>query len=150
MVGLAKIGRLKYVLRDVAQSNELPTYFAWVLFSRNSRNIMVKLFGFAVLTASLFAAMGQVQFSQAGDCCPKPVCCVPPPPVEISWCVEDPCTCCKYSVTACLPCCCKCESPCLVGWKPGILGRKVLTYKFPCGECVDVVITKHGKTIVRD
>ena len=111
---------------------------------------MVKLFGFAVLTASLFAAMGQGQFAQAGDCCPKPVCCVPPPPVEVSWCVEDPCTCCKYSVSACLPACCKCETPCLVGWKPGILGRKVLTYKFPCGECVDVVITKHGKTIVRD
>lgn len=111
---------------------------------------MVKLFGFAVLTASLFSAMGQVQFAEAGNCCAKPVCCVPPPPVEVSWCVEDPCTCCKYSVSACLPSCCKCETPCLVGWHPGLLGRKVLTYKFPCGECVDVVITKHGKTIVRD
>ncbi len=36
----------------------------------------------------------------------------------------------------------------LLAWldgKPGLLGRKVLTYKFPCGECVEVVITKHGK-----
>lgn len=113
---------------------------------------MGKLFGFGLVMLAMVAAMGQQQVSQAKDCCVKPVCCVPPPPppVEVSWCVEDPCTCCKYTVTACLPACCKCETPCLVGWKPGLLGRKILTYKFECGECVDVVITKHGKTIVRD
>ena len=108
---------------------------------------MVKLFGFMVL-ASVFA-IGSPLVVRAGDCCPKPVCCVPPPPVEVSWCVEDPCTCCKYSVSACLPACCKCEKPCLVGWHSGLLGRKVLTFKFACGECVEVVITKHGKTSVR-
>jgi hypothetical protein len=52
-------------------------------------------------------------------------------------------------VTVCVPACCASETPCLVGWKPGIFGRKVLTYKWSCGHCVDVVITKHGKTIVR-
>ena len=110
---------------------------------------MRKLIYVAVLSASLLAGLGQSQLATAGDCCPKPVCCVPPPPVLVDWCVEDPCTCCKYSVSACLPACCKCETPCLVGWRPGLLGRKILTYKFPCGECVEVVITKHGKTIVR-
>ena len=114
---------------------------------------MGKLLGFGLLMLAMVAAMGQQQVSQAKDCCVKPICCVPPPPpppVAVSWCVEDPCTCCKYTVTACLPACCECETPCLVGWKPGLLGRKILTYKFACGECVDVVITKHGKTIVRD
>ena len=110
---------------------------------------MRKLIYVAVLSTSLLAGLGQTQLAIAGDCCPKPVCCVPPPPVLVDWCVEDPCTCCKYSVSACLPACCKCETPCLVGWRPGLLGRKILTYKFPCGECVEVVITKHGKTIVR-
>jgi hypothetical protein len=110
---------------------------------------MVKLIGLFVLTTCAFVGMGQLDLAKAGDCCPKPVCCVPPPPVEVSWCVEDPCTCCKYSVSACLPACCKCETPCLVGWHSGLFGRKILTFKFACGECVEVVITKHGKTIVR-
>ena len=109
---------------------------------------MGKLFGLAIL-AGVGAFGGYMTDAKADDCCPKPVCCVPPPPVEVSWCVEDPCTCCKYSVSACLPACCKCETPCLVGWRQGLLGRKVLTFKFACGECVEVVITKHGKTIVR-
>ena len=109
---------------------------------------MGKLFSFAVLAVSVFAFVGQ---ADAWDYCPKTVCCVPPPPppVNVSWCVEDPCTCCKYSVSACLPACCACEKPRLVDCRPGLLGRKILTYKFACGECVEVVITKHGKTIVR-
>ena len=80
-------------------------------------------------------------------CPPAPVC--PPPPVKVSLCVVDPCTCCSYEVCVCVPAECACETPCLAGWKPGFLGRKVLTYKYPCGHCVEVVITKHGKTIVR-
>jgi hypothetical protein len=37
----------------------------------------------------------------------------------------------------------------MVGWRKGFFGRKVLTYKFACGECVEVVITRRGRTIVR-
>ena len=85
------------------------------------------------------------------DCCqPAPVCCAPPPPVHVSWCVKDPVTCCTYEVSACVPACCAGEAPCLVGCRKGFFGRKILTYKFACcGHCVDVVITKHGRTIVR-
>lgn len=112
--------------------------------------MMKSVVGLCMFALCGLGLMGQTGIVSAGDPCCKPVCCAPPPPVTVTWCVEDPCTCCKYSVSACLPACCQCETPCLVGWKPGLLGRKVLTYKFPCGECVDVVITKHGKTIVRD
>ena len=85
-------------------------------------------------------------------CCePAPVCPCPPPPVSVEWCVKDPCTCCTYTVSACVPACCAGVTPCLDGCRKGFLGRKILTYKFPCcGHCVDVVITKHGRTIVRD
>lgn len=75
--------------------------------------------------------------------------CCPPPPVEVSWCVVDPVTCCKYKVSACLPACCACQTPCLVKCTKGFLGRKILTYKFDCGECVEVVITMFGRVIVR-
>ncbi len=85
---------------------------------------------------------------QPAPVCPPPVC--PKPPVKVSWCVKDPCTCCTYEVSACVPAECACETPCLESCCDGIFGRKVLTYKWPgCGHCVEVVITKHGKTIVR-
>lgn len=117
-----------------------------------ARLVMRNMFLAAIVTATVFGSVNQARIADAGDCCPAPVCCVPapPPPVEVTWCVQDPCTCCKYEVSACLPACCKCETPCLVDWRHGLLGRKILTYKFACGECVEVVITKHGKTIVRD
>jgi hypothetical protein len=39
----------------------------------------------------------------------------------------------------------------MAGWRKGFLGRKVLTFKFlSCDHCVDVVITRMGRTIVRD
>lgn len=84
-------------------------------------------------------------------CCEcAPVCC-PAPPVEISFCVVDPVTCCKYPVTVCVPAECAGTTPVYAGCRPGFLGRKILTYKFPCcGECVDIVITKFGRVIVRD
>lgn len=87
----------------------------------------------------------------AGCCAPEPVCCVKPaPPVKVTLCVKDPVTCCTYAVDLCVPAACACEEPCLVSCRPGIFGRKVLTYKWPCcGHCVEIVITKHGKTIVR-
>lgn len=89
---------------------------------------------------------------QPACCEPQPVCCTPPPPVEMTWCVTDPCNpCCTYEVTACVPACCADSAPCMTGWRKGIFGRKVLTYTFVgCDHCVDVVITKFGRTIVRD
>ena len=110
---------------------------------------MGKFLGLAMLAVSVLSLFGQVPVADAGECCAAPVCCAPPPPVEVCWCVEDPCTCCKYEVSACLPACCQCQTPCLAGWRSGFLGRKILTYKFPCGECVEVVITRHGKATVR-
>lgn len=85
-------------------------------------------------------------------CVPAPVCApvCPLPPVEVALCVVDPVTCCKYPVTVCVPAECACAEPCYAGCRPGVFGRKILTYKWPCGHCVDIVITKHGKTIVRD
>ncbi len=80
------------------------------------------------------------------DPCCQP--CAPPPPVMTELCVQDPCTGCTYKVCVCLPACCV-EAPC-VTCRPGIFGRKVLTYTWPCcGHSVDVVITKRGRTIVR-
>ncbi|XZE54354.1 hypothetical protein SH139x_000314 [Planctomycetaceae bacterium SH139] len=83
-----------------------------------------------------------------GCCAPAPVCC-PPPPVTVNFCAVDPCTGCSYPVAVCLPACCAGEIPCMTGWRKGFFGRKVLTYKFSCGECVEVVITRTGRTIVR-
>lgn len=107
----------------------------------------------AVLSAPVEAGCLSGGCGQPECCEPAPVCCTPcpPPPVEVSWCVTDPCDpCAKYTVKACLPACCANEVPCLAGWRKGFLGRKVLTYKFPgCGECVEVVITRFGRTIVR-
>ncbi len=81
-------------------------------------------------------------------CAPAPVC--KPAPVSVTICVKDPCTCCTQEVSVCVPACCACETPCLDSCRPGFLGRKILTYKFPgCGHCVEIVLTKHGKAIVR-
>src|SRR6056297_1925526 len=132
----------------------------------------LRCFALACVVAGLVAS-GSASPVQAGlfhhrnsDCCepqpvcqpepvccePQPVCCpTPPPPVEVCWCVVDPCTGCTYQVEACVPACCAGVTPCLVDWRKGIFGRKVLTYKFECCDhCVDVVVTKHGRTIVRD
>ncbi len=100
--------------------------------------------------ALALATAGVASKSLAGDCCePTPVCCKVPP-VEVCWCVIDPCTGCTYKVSACIPAECACLEPTLECWKKGMLGRKVLTYNFGCCHKVDVVITKHGRTIVRD
>ena len=82
-------------------------------------------------------------------CAPAPEPCCPAPPVTVSWCVTDPVTCCTHQVSACLPAECAGEVPCYVGCRRGFLGRRILTYKFACGECVEVVITHFGRVIVR-
>lgn len=119
----------------------------------------MKSFTFVAACAALLFASVAPSTANAGccdpapaPCCePAPVCCCPPPPVEVSFCVVDPVTCCKYPVTVCVPAECAGQTPCYVGCRPGFLGRKILTYKFPCcGECVDIVITKFGRVIVRD
>jgi hypothetical protein len=101
------------------------------------------------VTCGLLAFMGTSAVA-GGPCCPDPCCqpCCPPPPVLTELCVQDPCTCCTYKVCVCLPACCV-EDPC-VTCRPGIFGRKILTYTWPCcGHSIDVVITKRGRTIVR-
>lgn len=114
------------------------------------------IMGCAAAVALAFVAAAPAEaglFAHHADrCCqPAPVCCPPPPPVQVSWCVQDPCSCCTYEVSACVPACCAGEIPCLDGCRKGFFGRKILTYKFVgCGHCVDVVLTKHGRTIVRD
>jgi len=126
----------------------------------------MKLFQAILAVALVVAATAMISPAQAGlfchhgaaaaSCCepacaPEPVCCVKPaPPVKVTICVQDPCTCCKYEVEVCVPADCACVAPCLESCRPGLFGRKILTYKWPCCDhCVEVVITKHGKTIVR-
>lgn len=106
-----------------------------------------KIFSLSCLCLALLSmAPSTVSLAQAhGECCLP--CCAPPPPVEVSWCVVDPCTGCKYEVSACLPACCACQTPCLLEWRKGLFGRKILTYKFDCGECVTVLITRHGAKV---
>ena len=105
----------------------------------------------ALFASSLFAVNASAGCCEPDPCCtPAPVCC-PPPPVETTFCAVDPCTGCKYPVTVCVDACCAGEIPCYVGCRSGWFGRKILTYKFTCSnKCVDVVITKHGRVIVRD
>ena len=82
-------------------------------------------------------------FGRCHDCVCQPM------PVAKTLCVVDPCTGCKYQVCVKVPPCCCDEQPC-VSWRRGVFGRKVLSYKWKCcGHCVDVVITKFGRTIVR-
>ncbi len=50
---------------------------------------MKRMVAFAVLAVSALSAFGPAGTLNAGDACCKPVCCAPPPPVEVSWCVED-------------------------------------------------------------
>jgi hypothetical protein len=111
----------------------------------------MKNFAFvAVMTLALTSLTGQTA-SAGNPCCePVAVCCpCPPPPVMVPLCIKDPCTCCVYEECICLPACCVGEVPCMT-WKKGLFGRKILTYKWACcGHCVEVVITKHGKVIVR-
>jgi hypothetical protein len=119
---------------------------------------VVALFAFAAATpadAGLFchkkASCCETACAPACEpvCC-EPVCC-PAPPVQVCWTVSDPCNCCTYDVSACVPAECAEAVPTQVGWSRGWFGRKVLTFKFEgCDHCVDVVITKHGRTIVRD
>ncbi len=104
----------------------------------------------ALLTTVIFAGTLNTHTALGHDpCCdPVPVCC-PPPPVKVPLCIQDPCTGCVTMECICVPACCACETPCMT-WRKGILGRKILTYKWACcGHCVEVVITKRGKVTVR-
>lgn len=113
--------------------------------------------GSAVLGGSAYACDSCGQ--PAAVCCEaRPVCCEsqpvvccrPAPPVQVTLCVIDPVTCCPYRVDVCVPAECAGVEPRLVSCRSGLFGRKVLTYQWDCcGHCVEVVITKHGRTIVR-
>ena len=130
----------------------LPPYNKRDMQMNRLRGLIMGCAAAAVLAFVAAAPADAGCLGSHGNCCqPAPVCCCPPPPVSVTWCVEDPCTCCTYEVTACVPACCAGEIPTLVDCRKGFFGRKILTYKFlSCDHCVDVVITKFGRTIVRD
>lgn len=145
-----------HILRQLAKIGKklgfhLPTR------ERQMNTLRGLIFGCMAVTMLSFAAptTAEAGFGLLGRCCApvdccEPVCC-PPPPVAITWAIEDPCNCCTYEVTACVPACCGDAAPELVCCRAGIFGRKVMTFSFgECGHTVDVVITKHGRTIVRD
>lgn len=129
-----------------------------------ARTIAAVAVAVCISSASSVSACGLL--GCGNDCCdaapvcceaPAPVCCEPAPvccpsaPVKVSWCVQNPLTCCPVEVSACVPACCENVIPELVCCKKGFLGRKVMTFSFPCCDtCVDVVFTPLGRVIVRD
>ena len=90
----------------------------------------------------------------AGGCCAtacgEPCCAAcPPPPVTMVLCVQEPCTCCTHEVTVCVPACCQGQEAC-VSWRRGLFGRQIATCTWACcGYRLEIVITKHGRVIVR-
>ena len=95
------------------------------------------------LAAVVAAAASFAATAEAGNCCP------PPPPVKVNLCVVHPCTGCTTNLCVCVPCCCKDQTPCLASCTKGLLGRKILTYKYPCGHCVTVVAKRNGSVKAR-
>ena len=112
------------------------------------------LVSFSVVDAASSAEAGlrHHRRSCCDPCCTEPCCThCPPPPVDVSLCVVDPCTGCAQEVCVTVPAECACEAPCLASCRPGCFGRTILTYRWACCDhCVDVVLTKHGRAIVRD
>jgi hypothetical protein len=81
-------------------------------------------------------------------CCVTPCRCCPPPPVSMTFCLQDPC-CCSHQVDVCVPACCAGEEPCIT-WRKGILGRQIATMCWKCcGHEVKVTICRSGKVKVR-
>ena len=100
----------------------------------------------ALVVLALFVA-ATPRIAQAGLLAGCGCCCTPP--VNHNLCVTDPCTGCTQVVCVCVPACCCHEEPC-VSCRPGLFGRQVLTYCWPCcGHSVKVVITSHGEVRVR-
>jgi hypothetical protein len=106
--------------------------------------------GAMVVTGSGVNADDQVQpvpeaqvVMVADGCTP---CCVPPP-VKMVLKAKDPCTCCWIDVCVCVPGCCTGE-PCCVT-RCGFFGRVITQYTWCCGHTVEIVVTRHGRVIVR-
>lgn len=101
----------------------------------------------ATLALAITATFTVGSVATAKDCCP------PPPGKLVKICVQDPCDpcACPQEVCVCVPCCCADgEVPCLVDCRRGLLGRKILTYKFvSCNHCVEVVILRNGDAKAR-
>lgn len=111
------------------------------------RNLLLSCLVIAVVSVATPA----IATAGTHDCCVAARCCAPPPPVKVEFCFENPVTCCLEKVCVVVPACCAHEAPCLDSCRRGFLGRTILTYKWPCcGHCVDIVVTKHGRVIVRD
>ncbi len=122
-----------------------------------ARNLMLLVAVAASLTIALPSSASAGLLCGKPACCapepccqPAPVCC-PPAPVEVTFCFQNPVTCCMEEVSVCVPACCAQEVPCLASCRSGFFRRQILTFEWPgCGHCVDVVVTKHGRVIVRD
>ena len=139
------------------------------------RNAFISACAVAVLSVCTLPASAGLFCKK--DCCdpccePEPVCCAPapapvcPPPAPVC-CAPAPvcpppapadvqktvCLCnakgCPEAVSLCIPACCANEEPCITCRK-GIFGRKVYTLTWKCcNHCATVVMTKHGRVIVR-
>jgi hypothetical protein len=126
------------------------------------RNLMLLVVAVAALTvavpstASAGLFCGKPACGAPEPCCQPAPCCAPAPvcepaPVEVTFCFQNPVTCCVEEVTVCVPACCAAEAPCLDSTRRGFFKRQILTFEWACcGHCVDVVVTKHGRLIVRD
>ena len=108
---------------------------------------MIRKSLFAVVTSALIAGSCGLATTEAQA--RRLRVCAPPPPIEVTLCVDDPCDCCPaQEVCVCVPCCCT-EAPC-ISWRNGLFGRRVATYTWACcGHSVDVVVTRRGELIVR-
>jgi|GEM_PF-2933967 len=112
----------------------------------------------AFLTSAMFVDSASAGHHHGGAACCEPVCCEPvccpcPPPipdVSKTICLYDACTCTTSQATLCIPATCCDEVP-QITWRSGIFGRRIATLCWPgCGYKAEVVVTRHGRVIVRD
>jgi hypothetical protein len=99
------------------------------------------------MLAAICSAPASAHTVRCDPCCQA--CCEPPPPVELTVCLQDPCTCCSEDVELCIPAECAGEAP-QVSWRWGLFGRRIAELCWPCCDfSVEVVFTRHGRVIVR-
>lgn len=119
-----------------------------------TRKIARSVVAFAVTVVASVALVDTVDASHhaSAGCC-QPVGCpcpVPVPKVSTTICLYDACTCTTTQATLCLPATC-CGEPPQITWRSGIFGRRIATLCWPCcGYMAEVVVTRHGRVIVRD
>lgn len=109
------------------------------------KNLLRPLLVVLTISCCLLATAAPVE--ARGRCCQP--CCVPPPPVEITLQLIDPCTCCPVEVCVCIPACCADEAPC-IKWRNGLFGRRVADVSWKCCKHkAKVIVNKCGEVTVR-